>query len=105
MGGRWMRIRTAVGRALTFSAILSLVLASDALASPRLPPPGWQPPRTTSWTGAVPKHAVILVIDGGVPSYLTLGDFPHLATLEAEGTQYTNAWSGLLESETPTGHA
>lgn len=59
-------------------------------------------PRTAS---AVPKYVVILVLDGGRPDYLTVPGIPHVQALMRNGTVYSNAFDGILESETPAGHA
>ena len=54
---------------------------------------------------ARPRYVVMLVMDGSPPSYFKLGDFPHLAALKRTGVTYDRAWDGMLETETPTGHA
>ncbi len=46
-----------------------------------------------------------MVLDGARPDYLDLTPLPHLDALRAAGTEYTNAISGILEAETPAGHA
>jgi Type I phosphodiesterase / nucleotide pyrophosphatase len=68
------------------------------------PPPG-PPPGSPAALTARPKYVFVLVLDGGLPSYLRLGSFPHIASLVRQGTTYTSAWDGMLETETPTGHA
>jgi arylsulfatase A-like enzyme len=68
-------------------------------------PPGWQPPAASNTWQARPRYVVLLVLDGGLPAYLKLGAFPHIAALMRRGVTYRNAWDGMLESETPTGHA
>lgn len=100
-----MRTGSLSGRVLVAVAILSLLSATGVIAGSRPAPPGWQPPDGNAWTAASPKYVVMLILDGGVPAYLKLGDFPHIAALAREGTRYSNAWDGILESETPTGHA
>lgn len=52
-----------------------------------------------------PKYLVLIVLDGGRPDYFGLTRLPHVDALRQEGTQYTHAIDGILESETPTGHA
>jgi predicted AlkP superfamily pyrophosphatase or phosphodiesterase len=52
-----------------------------------------------------PKYLVMLVLDGARPSYLDLGPLPHLDALRQDGMQYDRAFAGILESETPSGHA
>lgn len=53
----------------------------------------------------VPKYLVLLVLDGGRPDYFGLTSLPHVDALRSNGTQFANAWDGILESETPAGHA
>src|SRR5947209_20405236 len=98
----FMRTGSLTWRALLAVAILSLLSTADAGAGARPAPPGWRPPDSNAWLAGTPKYVVMLIVDGGVPSYLKLGDFPHIAALAREGTVYTNAWDGILESETPT---
>jgi arylsulfatase A-like enzyme len=47
----------------------------------------------------------VIVLDGGLPAYLNLANFPHVSQLLQNGVTYTNAFDGMLETETPTGHA
>jgi len=68
-------------------------------------PPGWQPPAASETWQARPRYVVLLVLDGGLPAYLKLAAFPHIAALMRRGVTYSSAWDGMLESETPTGHA
>jgi hypothetical protein len=49
-------------------------------------------------------YVVLIVLDGARPDYFTIGGIPHVQSLIRNGTQYTNAHSGILESETPSGH-
>lgn len=51
------------------------------------------------------RYLVLIVLDGARPDYFGLTHLPHVDALRAEGTQYTNAIDGILESETPSGHA
>ena len=53
----------------------------------------------------VPTYLVVLVLDGAQPSYLHLAHLPHLDALRRHGVEFDRAWAGILESETPTGHA
>ena len=57
-----------------------------------------------AWTRA-PNYLVVLVLDGARPDYFSVPGIPHIQALMRQGTQYTNAWAGILESETPSGHA
>ena len=52
-----------------------------------------------------PKYLVVLVLDGAKPSYFDLGPLPHLDALRQNGISYDRAFAGILESETPSGHA
>lgn len=52
-----------------------------------------------------PKYLVLMVLDGARPDYLGLTKLPHLDALEARGTRFTHAFDGILEAETPAGHA
>lgn len=52
-----------------------------------------------------PEYLVLFVIDGGRPDYLNAPDTPNLHALMARGAVYSNAFDGILESETPAGHA
>jgi arylsulfatase A-like enzyme len=52
-----------------------------------------------------PKYVVMIVLDGAPPGYFKLADFPHIAALQRQGVTYDSAWDGMLETETPTGHA
>src|SRR4051794_36208795 len=52
-----------------------------------------------------PSHLVMIVLDGAEPSYLHLAGLPHLEALRRSGIEYDRAWAGILESETPAGHA
>ena len=54
---------------------------------------------------AIPQYLVVLVLDGGEPSYLHITSLPHLDALRAAGAEYDHAFAGILESETPAGHA
>jgi arylsulfatase A-like enzyme len=50
-------------------------------------------------------YVVLIVLDGARPEYFTLPNTPNLKALMTGGTNYINAFSGILESETPSGHA
>src|SRR5438105_7854025 len=52
-----------------------------------------------------PKYLVLIVLDGAQPGFFQTTGLSHLAALQATGTQYDRAWAGILESETPSGHA
>jgi Type I phosphodiesterase / nucleotide pyrophosphatase len=59
----------------------------------------------TSSSAVPPKYLVLMVLDGGRPDYFGLTSLPHVDALRAQGTQFTNAVDGILEAETPAGHA
>jgi predicted AlkP superfamily pyrophosphatase or phosphodiesterase len=54
------------------------------------------PPPTT--------YLVLVVLDGARPDYLSVAGIPHVRALLQSGMQYTNAFAGILESETPSAH-
>ncbi|MGH2441643.1 MAG: alkaline phosphatase family protein [Chloroflexota bacterium] len=54
---------------------------------------------------APPKYLVLMVLDGARPDYLNLTSLPHTDALRAAGTQFTQGIDGILEAETPAGHA
>ncbi|MGH2442796.1 MAG: alkaline phosphatase family protein [Chloroflexota bacterium] len=95
---RWARV------ALSLFALCSVILsASVAAASAGYIGIRGQPPIAPLNTKA--RYLVLIVLDGARPDYLHLVPLPHLDALMAQGTEYTRAMSGVLESETPTGHA
>lgn len=49
-------------------------------------------------------YVVLIVLDGARTEYFNVPGIPHVRSLIAHGTQYTNAFAGILESETPSGH-
>lgn len=51
------------------------------------------------------RYAVLIVIDGARPSYLSLTSLPHFAALMEQGVVYEQAWVGAVESTTPAVHA
>jgi arylsulfatase A-like enzyme len=48
---------------------------------------------------------VLIVLDGAQPEYFSTPAIPHVRALIRNGVEYTNAFAGILESETPSGHA
>ena len=56
-------------------------------------------------SGVTPKYLVLMVLDGARPDYFDLTPLPHVDALRANGTQFDNAVAGILEAETPSGHA
>jgi hypothetical protein len=49
-------------------------------------------------------YVVLIVLDGARSEYFNVSGIPHVRSLMRNGTQYTNAFAGILESETPSGH-
>lgn len=54
-------------------------------------------------TGA--RYLAVIVLDGFRDDYLSLTAMPNLSALMQSGTQYTRAWVGQVETETPVSHA
>src|SRR5579875_3458664 len=50
------------------------------------------------------RYVVLIVLDGARPEYFSTPNIPHVRKLIDQGTQYTHAFSGILESETPAAH-
>ncbi|MGH2449282.1 MAG: alkaline phosphatase family protein [Chloroflexota bacterium] len=48
---------------------------------------------------------MLIVLDGSRPDYFTVPGIPHVKALIRNGTTFRNAFAGILESETPAGHA
>jgi predicted AlkP superfamily pyrophosphatase or phosphodiesterase len=82
-------------------AAVAAVLALCLFAS------GWPHRGGTAPTAASskPTDLVLIVLDGARPGYLGIHNLPHLDTLISHGTLFDSAWAGILESETPSGHA
>jgi hypothetical protein len=53
----------------------------------------------------MPKYLVLIVLDGAEPEYFHMGVTPHLEALRLAGIEYDQSFAGILESETPAGHA
>jgi hypothetical protein len=69
----------------------------------RIPRPRPMPARTPIPPSA--QYVVLVVLDGAQPGLLKLPNLPHVHALVNSGVRYTQAWAGILESETPSGHA
>ncbi len=88
---------------LTFASVIGAGAAKvlhDRSAAAALPST-----RLLGLAPVTPKYLVLLVLDGARPDYFGLTALPHVDALRASGTQYTEAFDGILESETPSGHA
>jgi predicted AlkP superfamily pyrophosphatase or phosphodiesterase len=59
----------------------------------------------TSILKVQPKYLVVLVLDGARPDYLRVKGLTRLNALRSQGVLYDRAFAGILESETPSGHA
>lgn len=87
----------------------SRVAAGDARAveprsTPR-PPKSIAARKTASITAPAAKHVVLFVLDGAQPGDYNVSGIPHVRALMQGGADYTNGFVGILESETPSGHA
>ncbi|MGI8968172.1 MAG: alkaline phosphatase family protein [Chloroflexota bacterium] len=51
------------------------------------------------------KYLVLFVLDGAQPDYYDVPGIPHIKALMKNGADYSNGFAGILESETPSGHA
>jgi len=49
-------------------------------------------------------YVVLIVLDGARPEYFNIPGIPHVAALKRAGMEYTNAFAGILEAETPSAH-
>jgi predicted AlkP superfamily pyrophosphatase or phosphodiesterase len=88
-----------------FYLIVSSSVATAAVGVIRGHPvlPGLVASTASPITGSA-KYLVLIVLDGARPDYFGLTSLPNMDRLSATGTQYTTAFDGILESETPTGH-
>lgn len=50
-------------------------------------------------------YVVLIVLDGARPGYFSVPGIPHVRALMSGGSWFSNAFTGILESETPAGHA
>jgi Type I phosphodiesterase / nucleotide pyrophosphatase len=62
----------------------------------------WEPARSAA---ASLPYVALIVLDGARSEYFNVSGIPHVRSLMRNGMQYTNAFAGILESETPSGHA
>ena len=83
--------------------IVRLLARSSALVLLCLLPllPGQSQARTAS----ARRFAVIIVLDGARPQYLTPSTMPNYRWLLAHGTEYTQAFAGQEIANTPPSHA
>lgn len=97
---RYPSLRLTLSLLALASIVFSASVARAGAAS--IPFRGLPPLKPLNTTA---KYLVLIVLDGARPDYFTVTSLPHLDALRAAGTQYTNAFSGILESETPAAHA
>jgi hypothetical protein len=101
----------AVGTATSIPATAASVAEVNITASPTATPTVTVSHVHTALRDRVPaastsaKYVVLIVLDGAQPSYFSTPNIPHVTALMNNGTQYTNGFAGILESETPSGHA
>lgn len=69
------------------------------------PVPAVRPASPRRQPTAAPLYAVIMVLDGARPGYFKVPSIPHIRALMRRGTAFSNAFDGILQSETPVGHA
>jgi hypothetical protein len=104
-------VRLPIGIVLALGVIVTAwaVLAPSHLSSLRHSTPRVlglaAPADAPTPTITQPSYLVLLVVDGARPDYFTVPNTPHIQALRQNGTWYTNAMAGILESETPSGHA
>jgi hypothetical protein len=88
--------------------LLALYLALSTIFATsltnRLRRPADPPPPAGIASPKPAKYLVLMVLDGARPDYFGLTHLPHVDALRAAGIQFNNAFDGILESETPSGH-
>lgn len=100
-----MRRSAFVLRAFLAVTIFLLIPGRVSSATSHAGARTFSPVNPVPFLAARPRYVVMLVLDGAPPAYFKLGDFPYLAALQRQGVTYDRAWDGMLETETPTGHA
>lgn len=88
-------------------AILNDADSAPAKATPRTTPAPPPPPHVVATSAPItqPSYLVLIVLDGARTDYFNVPNLPHIQALRKSGTWYNNAMAGILESETPSGHA
>ena len=106
-GGRFRRNLGGARRDLNrrVALAISAMLIVGALMAPSWPhrQPGFFVSARSAQQATT--YLVLFVLDGARPDYFSVPGTPNLQALIRRGTQYSNAWAGILESETPSGHA
>src|SRR5579864_1236400 len=78
----------------THNPFSSQAAVAGVLVSPKTPGP------TPNLTPQQGRNVVLMVLDGAQPALFRIPNIPHIRALMRNGVQYTNAWAGILESET-----
>ena len=89
-------LRTDISRVQLLKSVgggLAAAMTAGALS--------WDPARSEA--ASIP-YVVLIVLDGARSEYFNVSGIPHVRSLIRNGTQYSNAFAGILESETPSGH-
>jgi hypothetical protein len=81
-----------------------LVVAMSVAAGGLLPPNRAESAGPRQTAGGEP-YVVLIVLDGARPGYFQVPGIPHVQALRKGGSWFQNAFTGILESETPSGHA
>lgn len=116
-GSGWLRARNGGSRVrsprsrarLPFSVIAAiyLILSTSVAAAAVKVIHSHSQSQSVGIAGVTPgaaKYLVLIVLDGATPSYFGMTSLPHVDALRNAGTQFTNAFDGILEAETPSGH-
>lgn len=77
----------------------------DAISNAAPAGPSATPAGSPTATVTQPSYLVMIVLDGARPGYFDAPNIPLLNGLRRAGTWYANMFTGILESETPSGHA
>ncbi len=89
-----------------YLVIATFMASATAYALHRASEPATvQDPRAIAFRGTTPRYLVLMVLDGARPDYFGVTALPHVDALRREGTQFSRAMLGILEAETPAGHA
>jgi Type I phosphodiesterase / nucleotide pyrophosphatase len=102
--GATVIVATAAAAAPTLRPTLPTSTPLTVTPSPT-PRPVTPTPAPTASPPASPSYLVLIVLDGARPDYFDVSGISHVRQLIQNGTEYRNAFAGILESETPSGHA
>src|SRR5579862_7202351 len=87
------------------AALVASLISSSLHARSAAPVPTVVAGRQQPVPALVPKYLVLMVLDGARPDYFGMTSLPNTDSLITNGAEYTNAIDGILEAETPAGHA